>query len=128
MAKAFGPPSTALVELQGLKTEVYSLRREKANAELREAEARRELADLTSKAQHIAAPCMVPDNSQMRLQASWLLGMCQHLQYCNASYKPVDLCAQFLAQLYIKIDVHLLCSTLLIVRARECLHACLRLD
>lgn len=50
MAKTFAAPSTALVELQGLKTEVYSLRREKANAELREAEARRELADQTSKA------------------------------------------------------------------------------
>ena len=49
MAKLFGAPSTALVELQGLKTEVYSLRREVANADLRGAEARRELADLTSK-------------------------------------------------------------------------------
>ncbi len=48
MAKAFAAPSTALVELRGLKSEVYSLRRDKANAELREAEARRELADLTS--------------------------------------------------------------------------------
>ena len=50
MGKTFAAPSTALVELQGLKTEVYSLRRGKANAELREAEARRELADQTSKA------------------------------------------------------------------------------
>lgn len=50
MAKTFAAPSTALVGLQGLKTEVYSLRREKANAELREAEARRELADQISKA------------------------------------------------------------------------------
>lgn len=49
MAKAFAAPSTVLVELQGLKTELYSLRREKANAELRQAEACRELADLTSK-------------------------------------------------------------------------------
>ena len=49
MAKAFAAPSTALVELRGLKSEVYSLRRDKANAELREAEARRELADLTSR-------------------------------------------------------------------------------
>ena len=48
MAKAFAAPSTALVELRGLKSEVYSLRRDKASAELREAEARRELADLTS--------------------------------------------------------------------------------
>ena len=50
MAKVFAAPSTALVELQSLKTEVYSLRREKAHAELREAEARRELANQTSKA------------------------------------------------------------------------------
>ena len=49
MAKAFAAPSTALIELRGLKTEVYSLRRDKANAELREAEARRELADLISQ-------------------------------------------------------------------------------
>ena len=49
MAKAFAAPSTALVELRGLKTEVYSLRRDKAHAELREAEARRELAELTGK-------------------------------------------------------------------------------
>jgi len=48
MAKAFAAPSTALVELRGLKSEVYSLRRDKANAELREAEARRQLADLTT--------------------------------------------------------------------------------
>lgn len=50
MAKVFAAPSTALVELQGLKTEVHSLRRERAHAELREAEARRALADQTSKA------------------------------------------------------------------------------
>lgn len=50
MAKLFAAPSTALVELQGLKTEVYTLRHEKAHAELREAEARRELAGHTSKA------------------------------------------------------------------------------
>ncbi len=49
MAKALAAPSTALVELRGLKTEVYSLRRDKANAELREAEARRGLADLVSR-------------------------------------------------------------------------------
>ena len=49
MAKAFAAPSTALIELQGLKTETYSLRRDKANAELREAEAKRELADLISQ-------------------------------------------------------------------------------
>ncbi|DBB03911.1 TPA: hypothetical protein ACH3X1_012996 [Trebouxia sp. C0004] len=48
MAKAFAAPNTALLELRGLKTEVYSLRQDKANAELREAEARRKLADLTS--------------------------------------------------------------------------------
>ncbi|KAL0055976.1 hypothetical protein WJX82_006293 [Trebouxia sp. C0006] len=48
MAKAFAAPTTALVELRGLKSEVYSLRRDKANAELREAEARRQLADLTT--------------------------------------------------------------------------------
>jgi len=48
MAKAFAAPTTALVELRGLKSEVYSLRRDKANAELREAEARQQLADLTT--------------------------------------------------------------------------------
>jgi len=57
MAKAFAAPSTALVALRGLKTEVYSLRRDKANAELREAEARRELADLTSRVSTHACFC-----------------------------------------------------------------------
>lgn len=71
MARAFGPPSTALVELQGLKTEVYSLQRDKANAELREAEARRELADITSKACSFgtAAPCLIP-HTRICLQPS----------------------------------------------------------
>ena len=55
MAKAFAAPSTALVELRGLKMELYSLRRDKANAELREAESRRELADLLSR---VSSPTM----------------------------------------------------------------------
>ena len=50
MAKAFAAPSTALAELRGLKAEVYSLRHDKANAEMREAEVRRELADFITQA------------------------------------------------------------------------------
>ena len=83
MAKTFAAPSTALVELQGLKTEVYSLRREKASAELREAEARRELADQTSK----ACVCDVGDVGVLtadRTCSSWhsrmIIVAVQHLQ------------------------------------------------
>lgn len=49
LAKAFEAPSTALLEVRNLTSEVYSLRCEKANAELREAEARREVASLISQ-------------------------------------------------------------------------------
>ena len=55
MAKAFAAPSTALVELRDLKMELYSLRRDKANAELREAESRRELADVLIR---VSSPTM----------------------------------------------------------------------
>lgn len=44
LAKAFEAPSTALLEVRTLTSELYTLRCEKANAELREAEARREVA------------------------------------------------------------------------------------
>ena len=44
LAKAFEAPSTALLTVRTLTSELYTLRCEKANAELREAEARREVA------------------------------------------------------------------------------------
>lgn len=49
LAKAFEAPSTALLEVRNLTSELYSLRCEKASAELREAEARREVAALISR-------------------------------------------------------------------------------
>ena len=80
MAKTFAAPSTALVELQGLKTEVYSLRREKASAELREAGARRELADQTSKAclSHLGAVTADKTCSSWHLQL--ITVAVQHMQ------------------------------------------------
>lgn len=93
MAKTFAAPSTALVELQGLKTEVYSLRREKANAELREAEARKELADQTSKAlpsSHVAIVTADRMYSGWHLQMLlWLFSTCKrHLEVnCKAPSK-----------------------------------------
>ena len=60
MAKAFAAPSTALAELRGLKTEVYSLRHDKANAEMREADVRRELADLINQASN-CNQCLLSD-------------------------------------------------------------------
>ena len=80
MAKAFAAPSTALVELRGLKTEVYSLRRDKATAELREAEARRELADLTSKVS------ISPTCTTSQLLVSMLRSM------LSSSSAPIETC------------------------------------
>ena len=54
LARAFEAPSTALLEVRSLTSELYSLRCEKANAELREAEARREVAALISRVWLIA--------------------------------------------------------------------------
>lgn len=54
LARAFEAPSTALLEVRSLTSELYSLRCEKANAELREAEASRKVAALISRVWLIA--------------------------------------------------------------------------
>ena len=85
MTKAFAAPNTALVELQGLKPEIYSLRRDKANAELREAEARRELADLTFQVGLAIKHCSASNCLIELVYMSHRLATCKHCETLHAT-------------------------------------------
>ncbi|KAK9810202.1 hypothetical protein WJX72_006558 [[Myrmecia] bisecta] len=72
LSKAFSAPGAAMNELRTIKAELYTVKREKAAAELREAEARRELADLMRKGGLVAggAPSRAEDTRVVQRELS----------------------------------------------------------